>query len=83
MGTNFKVAWGTTASYPDMYSVYKVGLKGVFNKRLNVTEGLIPLNRSAYFNYTLLYGKFPAPIVKQYFTTPDGKPIVKINHRYF
>lgn len=83
MGTNFKVAWGTTASYPDMYSIYEVDLKGVLHKKLNVAEGLIPLNRYIYSNYTLLYGKFPAPIVKQYFTIPDGRPVVKINHCYY
>lgn len=80
MGTNFKVAWGTTASYPDMYSVYKASLKGALRKKLDVSEGLIPLNRCVYSNYALFYGKFPVPVVKQYFTTPDGRPVVKINH---
>ena len=83
MGTNFKVAWGSTASYPDMYSIYEVSLTGFLNKNLHIDEGGIPISQHIYKNYFSFYGKIPLPFVKRYYRTLDGKPIVKIKKHYY
>ncbi len=83
MGTNFNIAWGSTASYPDMYSIFDVKVTGILNKNLSVEEGVIPIKSHIYKNYVSLYEKIPLPVIKKYYRTKDGKPIVKIKNHFY
>lgn len=83
MGTNFHVAWGFTANYPDMYSIFSVHIKGLHSKDVKVADGKMDLIRKTYINYFALYNRVPIPILIQYFTTPEGKPIIKINGKHY
>lgn len=83
MGTNFQIAWGSTASYPDMYSIYEVKLKGLIKKKLLVEEGQIPLTSHIYRNYISFYEKIPLPFIKRYYRTIEGNPVIKVKNKYY
>lgn len=84
MGTNFQVAWGSTASYPEMYNIYKIDI----SKKIGQTKSFrfegrdISLKKRYYKNYTKLYGKISTPIVKSYFETELGN-VIEIKGNYY
>lgn len=81
MGTNFNVAWGFTANYPEMYDIYKLKVSGILNKEINtkeIKENLIP---KYYTNYTKFYGKLYFPIIKKFYQSKYGN-VFKINGDY-
>jgi acyl-homoserine-lactone acylase len=81
MGTNYKAAWGFTANYPDMYTVFKARVKGLFRKYIWLDDEWKPLKRKWYINRTWLYGKFPVPIFKSVFESPIGT-LTKLGGNY-
>lgn len=81
MGTNFKIAWGFTANYPEMYNIYKLNVSGLIYKNLTLDGQKERLKPKYYRNYTKMYGKFPLPILKKYYRSIHGN-ILKINGEY-
>ncbi|RZL35831.1 MAG: hypothetical protein EOP00_30020, partial [Pedobacter sp.] len=81
MGTNFKVAWGFTANYPEMYNIYKLSVSGIVGKYLTVDEKAEKLKSKYYLNYTKLFGRYPYPIFKKYYQSKLGN-IININGKY-
>lgn len=77
MGTNFSIAWGSTASYPEMYNIYRINVNKKFGQvRSFLLDGKeIPLKKHSYKNYTKLYGKFPTPIIKTFYESQFGNII--------
>lgn len=84
MGTNFNIAWGATASYPEMYNIYKIDVQKKFGqvKYFSFDGRNVALKKHTYKNYTKLYGKIPTPIVKSYYESEYGN-IVEINKSYY
>jgi len=83
MGTNFNIAWGATASYPEMYSIYEVDvIKANGNTYFMLGGEQVKLTEWKYKNYTKLYGKVPFPIIKTMYVCKFGK-VVKISNKYY
>lgn len=72
MGTNFHSAWGFTANYPEMYTMYKATVKGFFRKKVFIDGKWEPLKTKWYKNYTWLYGWIPFPILKKVYQASFG-----------
>lgn len=81
MGTNFKIAWGFTANYPEMYNIYQLKVSGIFKKIFSIDANLKKLSSKYYKNYTKLYDKYPIPIFKKIYKTKYGN-VLKINGKY-
>lgn len=84
MGTNFNIAWGSTASYPEMYNIYRVDVikkigSGAF---FLLGDEKIALYEVNYRNYTKLYGKIPYPIFKSFYRSKLGN-VISINGIYY
>jgi acyl-homoserine-lactone acylase len=75
MGTNFNTAWGFTANYPEMYTIYKAKVKGFLRKKVYIDGKWEPLKRKWYRNHTWLYGWIPFPIFKPVYTSSFGNLI--------
>jgi acyl-homoserine-lactone acylase len=75
MGTNFSSAWGFTANYPEMYTMYKAKVKGFFRKKVFIDGKWEPLKAKWYKNHTWLYGWIPFPILKKVYEARFGKII--------
>lgn len=84
MGTNFQIAWGSTASYPEMYNIYKIDIQKNFgkDKSFQFLGRKINLKRCLYKNYMKLYGKFPVPILKKFYESELGN-IIEINGVFY
>lgn len=84
MGTNFSIAWGSTASYPEMYTIYNVEPQKKLGKvKYFCLDGKsIELKKHTYKNYTKLYGKIPTPIIKSYYESELGN-IIEIKGKYY
>lgn len=69
MGTNFQIAWGSTASYPEMYTIYKIDVQKRFGRiKSFLYDGKeVLLKRCTYKNHIKLYGKIPIPIIKNFY----------------
>ena len=77
MGTNFQIAWGSTASYPEMYTIYKIDVQKRFGRiKSFIYDGKeVYLKRCTYKNYTKLYGKIPIPVIKSFYKSKFGNII--------
>ena len=77
MGTNFYIAWGATASYPEMFNIYKIKVNKKYVKESSfLFEGeKVLLKKCSYKNYTKLYGKLPIPIIKSFYKSKYGNII--------
>lgn len=84
MGTNFSIAWGSTASYPEMYTIYNVEPQKKLGqvKSFYLDGKSIELKKHSYKNYTKLYGKIPTPIIKSYYESEMGN-IIEIKGKYY
>ncbi len=84
MGTNFNVAWGSTASYPEMYTIYKLEPYRKYGKIKSfiLNDKSIKLKKHIYINYTKLFAKVHFPIIKAYYETEFGN-IIKIKGIYY
>ena len=84
MGTNFQIAWGSTASYPEMYTIYKIDVQKRFGRvKSFLYDGKeILLKRCTYKNYIKLYGKIPIPIIKNFYESEFGN-IIEIKGTFY
>ena len=83
MGTNFNIAWGATANYPEMYNVYEIDIvKGRNGSFFYLNDEKVKLITKQYTNYTKLYGKIPFPIYKKLYNSKYGN-IVEINGKNY
>ena len=83
MGTNFKIAWGATANYPEMYNVYEIDIeKDSIGSFFLLNSEKVRLEIKQYKNYTKLYGKIPFPIYKRMYSSKYGN-IIEINGKFY
>ncbi len=83
MGTNFKIAWGATANYPEMYNVYEIDIeKDSIGSFFLLNSEKVRLDIKQYKNYTKLYGKIPFPIYKRMYSSKYGN-IIEINGKFY
>lgn len=84
MGTNFQIAWGSTASYPEMYTIYKINVQKKFGRiKSFLLDGKeIQLKKHTYRNYIKLYGKIPIPVIKNFYESEFGN-IIKIKGTFY
>lgn len=84
MGTNFKIAWGSTASYPEMYNIYQIDVIKKFGSTpyFVLNNEKVILDKVTYRNYTKLYGRVPFPIIKTFYRSKYGS-VIEINGVYY
>ena len=84
MGTNFQIAWGSTASYPEMYTIYKIDVQKRFGRiKSFLYDGKeVLLKRCTYKNHIKLYGKIPIPIIKNFYKSEFGN-IIEIKGTFY